>query len=76
MVSVVIHQKPKSTVHEKDETPVSIYLKNDIEHFIMRNNKSVTATWFVENLECTISGRVSEDELKAMIDSIYEGDSD
>jgi len=76
MVSVVIHQKPKSTVHEKDETPVKTYLKNDMEHFIMRNNKSITATWFVDNLECTISGRVSEDELKAMIDSIYEGDSD
>ncbi len=76
IVSVVIHQNPMSSVHEKDGTPVSPYLKNDIEHFIMRNNKSITATWFVDNLECTISGRVSEDELKAMIDSIYEGDSD
>lgn len=76
MFSVVIHQKPKSTVHEKDETPVKTYLKNDIEHFIMRNNKSITATWFVDNLECTISGHVSEDELKTMIDSIYESNSD
>ena len=76
IVTIVIHEKPKSTVHEKDETPVSIYLKNDIEHFIMKNNKAVTATWFVENLECTIIGDVSEDELKTMIDSIYEGDSD
>lgn len=75
MVSVVTHEKPKSTVHEKDETPVSIYLKNDIEHFIMRNNKSITATWFVENLECTITGGVSEDEMKTMIDSIYGGSS-
>lgn len=42
----------------------------------MRNNKSIIATWFVDNLECTISGHVSEDELKTMIDSIYEGNSD
>lgn len=76
MVSAVIHEKPKSTVHEKDETPVKTYLKNDIEHFIMRNNKSITATWFVDNLECTITGGVSEDELKSMIDSIYESNSD
>lgn len=76
IVSIVIHQEPISTVHEKDETPVKTYLENDIEHFIMRNNKSIIATWFVDNLECTITGHVSEDELKTMIDSIYEGDSD
>ena len=76
IVSVVIHQNPMSSVHEKDGTPVSPYLKNDIEHFIMRNNKSVIATWFVDNLECTITGGVSENELKTMIDSIYESNSD
>lgn len=75
IVSVIIHQTPKSSIHEKDESPVNTYLTNDVEHYIMKNNKSFTATWLVDNLECTITGQISEDELKAMIDSIYGGNS-
>lgn len=75
-VDLIIHRKPRASIHEKDDTPVKTYLKNDIVHYIMRNNDFIVATWMVGNLEGTITGEISEDELKAMIDSIYEGDSD
>ena len=59
--------------YEKDENQVSIYERNGIEHYIMTNNNNITAVWAYENHECTISGNILQEEIEAMIDSIYGG---
>jgi hypothetical protein len=40
----------------------------------MSNEGQIRAAWTNQNLMCSISGDLSENELKQMIDSIYEGD--
>lgn len=60
-----------NTIYEKDDTPVIEYQAGGVVHYIMSNLKSKKTVWKTGNLECSISGRVSVEELKQMIDSIY-----
>lgn len=71
-VLVVAHNEPLGMWAEKDAGDVSIYERYNVKHYIMRNDGTLVSTWFVDNLECSITGDVSELEMKAMIDSIYE----
>lgn len=57
---------------EKDSSLVVQYKYGGIVHYLMSNNGEMTATWFNRNFMCLISGGLSEEELKHMIDSIYE----
>ncbi len=61
-----------STHYEKDETEVILYKRNGITHYIMSNSAQYSAVWLSGSYECTIYGTVSEEELKRIIDSIYE----
>jgi len=72
IVSVNVHQKPQASVQEKDDSQVTVYTAGGIDHYIMENNDVLTATWFADNLECSIMGEISESEMEAMINSIYE----
>jgi hypothetical protein len=72
IVSVNVHQKPQASVQEKDDSQVTVYTVGKIDHYIMENNDVLTATWFADNLECSIMGEISELDMEAMINSIYE----
>ncbi len=72
IVSVNVHQKPQASVQEKDDSQVTVYTAGGIDHYFMQNEGVLSATWFVGNLECKISGDVSESEMETMINSIYE----
>lgn len=61
-----------SRIIEKDGQDVVLHESNGIKHYILSNNQQVTAAWTNKNLLCSISGDLSEDEAKKMIDSIYE----
>ncbi|NCE66288.1 DUF4367 domain-containing protein [Pseudoflavonifractor sp. 524-17] len=58
-------------VTEKDSTPVVLYEKNGITHYIMSNMDVMVVKWVNNNCECTIVGPFTVDELEHMIDSIY-----
>jgi len=58
--------------YEKDESEVVLYPHNGIDHYIMTNNGKTNAVWSTGNFECSIVGDVTVDEVKQMIDSIYE----
>ena len=57
---------------EKDDKDVELYTVNDITHYIMGNMETSTATWINNTTVCVINGDLSEEEIKTMIDSIYE----
>lgn len=59
-------------VFEKDRQDVEIYEQNSVAHYIMSNNGQMTSAWTTNNLKCSISGDLSKNEIKRMIDSIYE----
>ena len=47
------------------------FIVGGVSHYIMSNLGDYTAVWTVENYECSISGNISVDTLKKMIESIY-----
>ena len=58
--------------YEKDPGPPEEYYASGIPHYIAKNIDAYIAVWRNENVECCIQGNLSVDELKAMIDSIYD----
>ena len=69
---MIVHQTPAAALQEKDNSQVRVYESGGVEHYIMENNEKLVATWFTDNLECSITGEISEEDLETMINSIYE----
>jgi hypothetical protein len=57
----------------KDDNPVREYISGGIMHYIFSNNERLVAVWEYDNVEVSITGSITEDELIRMIDSIYGG---
>ena len=59
--------------HEIENDSVEIYTHNGIDYYFLKNVDQHRVFWMVDSYECDISGDVSIDELKKMIDSIQKG---
>lgn len=58
---------------EQSEDLIEIYSVNGIDYYIFDNRSQCIAAWIFESYECYISGPLSLEELKDMIDSIEKG---
>ena len=58
---------------EQKEKLVDSFSINGITYYIFDNDGQYVAAWVTESYECHISGPVSVDQLKEMIDSIEKG---
>ena len=65
-------EEANNRTFEKDNSTVTVYELAGIEHYLMANNEQYRAAWTNNNLMCSISGDLTEAELKDMIISIYE----
>ena len=75
IVILLYDTKPEKYVYlyEKNDTAIAEeYVANGIVHQIVCNNKTNTVVWAYDTAECSIHGDLSIDELKKMVDSIYE----
>lgn len=75
IVILLYDTKPEqyTYLYEKDDVAVAEeYVSNGIVHQIVRNEETNTAVWAYDTAECSIHGDLSIDELKKMVDSIYE----
>lgn len=59
-------------IFEKNDGPVTIYEAGGRAHYLAPNNARMTAIWINGVCECAVSGNVTEEEMKKIIDSIYE----
>ena len=50
-----------------------IYHRNGVDYYLYRNNKFKGATWLIDGYQCVVSGLLSFEEIKQIIDSIGEG---
>lgn len=60
------------TVEISDE-PVEIYEVSGTEYYIFENAEQLRAAWIKDSYECYISGELTIEEIKTMIDSIGKG---
>ena len=58
---------------EQSGAVVEVYESNGIKYYLVENEDQLRAAWVVDSFECYISGPLSIDELKQMIDSIGKG---
>ncbi len=61
------------SIIEEDDNPLVLYESGGNQHYlmIMTNNNWRYADWMQGDIECTINGNITEDEIKRIIDSIY-----
>lgn len=64
---------PDMYCFEIEEDILEIYVADGIEYYIFKNVDQLRALWATESYECNISGDLSLDEIKMMIDSIEKG---
>ena len=58
---------------ETNQDYSEIYSIDGQDYYLFNNNKQNQAIWIVDSYECLISGDLSIDEIKLMIDSIKKG---
>lgn len=60
------------SIIEKDDRPVEIYTVNNVDWYIMHNLSRINAVAMIGSREVGFWGDVSVDEMKQIIDSVYE----
>ena len=58
---------------EQSDGLIEEYKALDNVYYVFRNVNLLKATWIIDSYECSISGNITIDELKMMIDSIEKG---
>ena len=58
---------------EQSNPLMDVYSVNGTDYLIFENNGQLKATWIHETYECQISGPISLEQIKKMIDSIEKG---
>ena len=71
-IQVIILSDSQVHSYEMDDGGVEVYRRNEVEHQLLTNNGKLNVIWTSGNYECAITGDISVDEAKKMIDSIYE----
>lgn len=59
---------------EQSEKVVEVYSSNGVTYYIIEDNNQLRAAWIIDSFECYISGQLTLEELKMMIDSIGKAD--
>ena len=55
---------------EKNDDLLEVYVVDGIEYYIFSNTETLQAAWSIGEFECGISGKITLEEMKKMIDSI------
>ena len=58
---------------EESSNLLELYTVSGIDYYIFENHDQLQAVWIIDTFECYISGELSIDEIKLMIDSIEKG---
>ncbi|MCD8147594.1 MAG: DUF4367 domain-containing protein [Clostridiales bacterium] len=62
--SYIFHATDSTLTYEKDSTDVQLYEVNGITHYIFFDQDWTSAAWYVDDLECSISGNITITEIK------------
>ncbi len=74
-VLITIHDTPPKVytiTYQKNAEIEEEYLAGGITHYIMGNTETLSAMWINGNVEGCLQGELTLEELRQMIDSIYE----
>lgn len=72
-ISVQTHDPDAPIYRELNNNSVEIYEVSDVKYYIFSNNGWNCATWMIGSYEYEISGEITVEDIKNMIDSISKG---
>jgi len=55
---------------EKNDDLLEVYMVDSVEYYIFSNTETMNAAWSIGEFECIITGKITLEEMKRMIDSI------
>ena len=55
---------------EKNDDLLEVYVVDGVEYYIFSNTETLNAAWSIGEFECIITGKITLEEMKKMIDSI------
>ena len=55
---------------EKNDDLIEVYVVNGVKYYIFSNTETLQTAWSIGEFECGISGKITLEEMKKMIDSI------
>lgn len=73
VISVDVFMPSNPGRAEANEGILEVYEGNGVEYYIVRNNNRLKALWLTGPYKCFISGNLTIEEIKVMIDSIGKG---
>ncbi len=62
----------ETTIYQKTNNAPIEYFSNDVVHYVFDNTNEVVSVWYTGDYTVLIAGGVSLDEMKKVIDSVYE----
>ena len=62
----------ETMLYQKEANPPLEYIAGNAVHYIFDNTTEITAVWYVGNYSVVIVSNISIDEIKEVIDSVYE----
>ena len=74
-VRIIIHDTPPEAydvTYQKDTTLEEDFFAGGVHHYIVGNNKTLSAMWVNGCVEGHIQGELTLEEMRQMINSIYE----
>lgn len=73
MILVQTHLSEDNYSFEIEEGNPEIYTVSGTDYYLMVNDNQIRAAWITDHYQCSISGDLTLDEIKMMIDSIGKG---
>lgn len=70
--SIVKRLSSETRIYEKSEDYIETYSFGGIAHTIYSNNGFLNTVWSNENYECSLTAKITLEEMKSMINSIYD----
>lgn len=70
-ISITQFEDAYSVQYEKDDTSVEEVVISGITHYLFSNNGRSVATWNVNSIEGSITGDISLEEMKEILESMY-----
>ena len=55
---------------EKSDDLIEIFIFDSVTYYILKNQDNLKAVWIIDEFECYISGEITIEEMKAIIESI------
>ena len=72
LITIVPSSISDTAVYQRRESDPEEYIAGNTIHYIFTDINHISATWYTKNYSVLIVGNITEDEMRKVIDSIYE----